>query len=366
MGSRTPLYAGYELLGAKIVPFGGWDMPLHYGSQLEEHHAVRRDAGMFDVSHMQVVDIGGPAAEALLRTVLANDVARLAVGGALYSCMCNERGGVIDDVIAYRTPDGYRVVVNAATAEKDLAWLQSQAEGRDVSVAERADLAMLAVQGPQARTKAAAALGQAAAEVIGALSPFEARTSGPLFIARTGYTGEDGVEIMLPADDAPRIWEALLAAGVQPAGLGARDTLRLEAGLSLYGNEMDEDITPLQAGLAWTVAWEPADREFVGRAALAAQRGTLTTRSAGLVLTGRGVMRSGQPVRVLGSQDLGVITSGTFSPTLGASIALARIPDVPAATADVEIRGRWVPADMVRPPFVRHGQRRYTTEGAGS
>ena len=364
MGQRTPLYEAHLAAGGTMVDFAGWDMPVHYGSQVAEHHAVRSDAGMFDVSHMRIVDVSGPMAEALLRYVLANDVARLGPGRALYSCMCNEGGGVVDDVIAYRADDGFRVVVNAGTSEKDLAWLRSHAEGRDVTVAERADLAMIAVQGPQARTRASAALGRAAAEVIAELRPFEARTSGPLFIARTGYTGEDGLEIVMPADDAAGVWDALLAAGVVPAGLGARDTLRLEAGLCLYGNEMDEDVSPLEAGLGWTVAWQPDDRDFVGRAALARQRDGLETRFVGLVLTGRGVMRSGQVVRV--AEGEGLVTSGTYSPTLGASIGLARIPLGDATTAEVEIRGRAVPASIVRPPFVRHGQRRVSTEGAGS
>jgi aminomethyltransferase len=364
MGQRTPLYEAHLAAGGRLVDFAGWDLPVHYGSQVAEHQAVRTDAGMFDVSHMRIVDVAGQQAEPLLRRVLANDVARLAPGKALYSCMCNRDGGVVDDVIAYRTDDGFRVVVNAATAEKDLAWLRTHAEGRDAAVVERADLAMIAVQGPQARNRAGAALGAAAAEVIDALPPFAARISGEHFIARTGYTGEDGLEIMVAADAAVAVWNDLLAAGVVPAGLGARDTLRLEAGLCLYGNEMAEDVSPLAAGLGWTIAWEPADRDFVGRAALLAQRDRLGTRFVGLVLAGRGVMRSGQAVRV--AEGEGVITSGTYSPTLGASIALARIPIGDSTVAEVDIRGRAVPADIVRPPFVRHGQRRVSTEGAGS
>jgi aminomethyltransferase len=364
MGQRTPLYEAHLAAGGTMVDFAGWDLPVHYGSQVAEHRAVRSDAGMFDVSHMRIVDVTGPMAEALLRRVLANDVARLLPGKALYSCMCNEDGGVVDDVIAYRTDDGFRVVVNAATAEKDLAWVRSHAVGQETTVVERPDLAMIAVQGPQARTRAAAALGRPAAEVIAALPPFAAGTAGPLFIARTGYTGEEGLEIMLPAGDAVAAWDDLLAAGIVPAGLGARDTLRLEAGLCLYGNDMTEDVSPLEAGLGWTIAWEPEDREFVGRAALTEQRDSLATRFVGLVLSGRGVMRSGQ--RVHTAEGDGVVTSGTFSPTLGASIGLARIPLGSATEASVDIRGRAVPASIVRPPFVRHGQRRISTEGAGS
>ena len=364
MGQRTPLYEAHLAAGGRMVDFAGWYLPVHYGSQVAEHQAVRSDAGMFDVSHMRIVDVSGPEAEQFLRRVLANDVARLVPGKALYSCMCNQEGGVVDDVIAYRTDDGFRVVVNAATAEKDLAWLRAHAEGRDADVVERADLAMIAVQGPRARERTAAALGPAAAEVIDELPPFGAGTSGGYFIARTGYTGEDGLELVVPADAVVALWDGLLAAGVVPAGLGARDTLRLEAGLCLYGNEMAEDVSPLAAGLGWTVAWQPADRDFVGRAALMEQRDRLATRFVGLVLVGRGVMRSGQVVRV--PEGEGVVTSGTYSPTLGASIALARIPIGDATTAEVEIRGRAVPADIVRPPFVRHGRRRVSTEGAGS
>ncbi len=355
MGRRTPLYEAHLAAGATMVDFAGWDMPVHYGSQVAEHHAVRTDAGMFDVSHMRAVDIAGPGAEPLLRSLLANDVARLAPGKALYSVMCNETGGVLDDVIAYRTADGFRVVVNSATTAKDLDWIRAHAPD-DATITPRDDLAILAVQGPSARAKAAAALG-----IDTDLKPFTSRQDGEAFAARTGYTGEDGVELILPADQATNAWQALLSAGVQPAGLGARDTLRLEAGMPLYGNEMDESITPLECGLAWTVALDPPDRDFIGRSALERQRPN--TRFVGLILTGRGVMRSHQ--KVLTPAGDGLITSGTFSPTLGKSIALARIPDTDATTVDVEIRNRPVPADIVRPPFVRNGEPRYTyPEGA--
>ncbi len=359
MGHRTPLYEAHLAAGATMVDFAGWDMPVHYGSQVAEHNAVRSGAGMFDVSHMRVVEIEGPDAEALLRRVLANDVARLGPGRALYSCMCNEHGGVVDDVIVYRT-DGYRLVVNCATSETDLAWLVSQASG-DVTITPRPDLAMIAVQGPDARARASAALPEHA-DVLGNLARFEGRPSGAWFIGRTGYTGEDGVEVMLPAQDAPAAWDALLASGVTPAGLGARDTLRLEAGLNLYGNEMDTETTPLECGLAWTVAFDPPDRDFIGRAALAQQRPD--TRFVGLILNGRGVMRSGQRVRTAAGG--GAVTSGSYSPTLAASIAMARIPVGEQAAAEVELRGRWVPADIVALPFVRNGQRNTIKEGARS
>jgi len=351
MGRRTPLYEAHLAAGATMVDFAGWDMPLHYGSQVAEHHAVRSDAGIFDVSHMRAVDLSPfePATD-LLRRLLANDVGRLMVGKALYSVMCNRAGGVIDDVIAYRTSDGYRVVLNSATAESDLDWIRSHAAA-EVSIIKRDDLAILAVQGPQARARAAAA-GFDSAD----LNPFSCVECGGNFIARTGYTGEDGLELMVDAARAEEVWRALLAAGVRPAGLGARDTLRLEAGMNLYGHDMDATVTPLEAGLAWTVALEPADRDFIGRAALEAQRPS--TSFVGLILTGRGVIRDGQAVRV--PQGEGVVTSGSFSPTLGRSIALARVPATDAADAQVQIRGAWVPAQIVRPPFGRHGKAVYT------
>jgi aminomethyltransferase len=345
MGNRTPLYEAHVAAGAVMVDFSGWDMPVHYGSQVAEHQAVRSGAGMFDVSHMRAVDISGPGAAALLRRVLANDVAKLRTGRALYSCMCNEHGGVVDDVIAYRTAeDAYRVVLNCATADKDLAWLSKHADGQ-VEIDPRADLAILAVQGPGARAAVGEALGLPSAD----LPRFGSRTADGVFIGRTGYTGEDGVELLLSGDRVEQAWEALRAAGVTPAGLGARDTLRLEAGLNLYGNEMDEDVTPLECGLAWTVDLRDPERAFIGRGALEAQQ--VGTRFVGLVLAARGVMRSHQRVRT--PEGEGVVTSGTFSPTLGRSIAMARIPAGPGATAEVEVRGRWLTADIMDLPFVR-------------
>lgn len=355
MGQKTPLHAEHAHLGARSVDFGGWDMPVHYGSQIDEHHAVRNDAGLFDVSHMTVVDLRGAGARDCLRRLLANDVGRLpAPGKALYSCMLAESGGVIDDLIVYLRGDGdYRLVVNAATRDKDLAWMRRQADGFDVELRERADLAMLALQGPQARAKAAAVIdgGQAAL----ALAQFHFAELGELFVARTGYTGEDGFEIILPGARAVECWRRLLDAGFAPCGLGARDTLRLEAGLNLYGQDMDEDTSPLESGLAWTVAWEPAGRDFIGRAALeAARKAGVTRKQLGLVLGERGVLRVHQRVRANGGE--GEITSGSFSPTLGRSIALARVPREAAGECEIEIRGRWLGARMVKPPFVRNGK----------
>lgn len=357
MGSRTPLYDTHLAAGARTVDFGGWDMPLHYGSQIEEHHAVRRDAGMFDVSHMLAVDLQGAGVRDYLRRVLANDVARLQTPGkALYSCMLNESGGVLDDLIAYYLSDAwYRVVLNAGTRAKDLAWLERHAAGFEVEIRPRTDLAIIAVQGPNARAKAAAVLGAPGTRAL-ELDPFVGREFDDLFISRTGYTGEDGWEIMLPAAQAPGLWQALAAAGVTPCGLGARDTLRLEAGFSLYGSDMDEQVTPLEAGLGWTVAFEPAERAFIGREALEAQRRAgVTRKTVGLLLDGRGVLRSHQPVMVSGT-PVGEVTSGTFSPTLQRSIGLARVAiDVPERV-EVDLRGRPVAARIVKYPFVRHGQ----------
>ena len=352
----TPLDAVHRALNARMTDFAGWDMPLHYGSQIEEHHRVRRDAGMFDVSHMLAVDVGGADARAFLRLLLANDVAKLArPGAALYSCMLREDGGVLDDLIVYYLGgEDFRVVVNAATAERDLAWIESQraAYGRGVRLAPRRDLAILAVQGPRAREKVWAAHPGLHAPTA-ALTPFHAAAAGGMLVARTGYTGEDGFELMLPGARAAACWQALAAQGVAPAGLGARDTLRLEAGLCLYGKDLDETVTPLEAGLAWTVA--PAEgRDFIGARALAAR--TPSRQLLGLVLLERGVMRDHQRVRC--ASGTGEITSGGYSPTLERSIALARLPGAVAAgeTVEVEVRDNWLRARAVKPPFVRHGK----------
>lgn len=357
MGQRTPLYELHLALGAKMVDFGGWDMPLHYGSQVEEHHQVRRECGVFDVSHMTVVDVSGSQAQDYLRQLLANDVERLqAPGKALYSAMLNERGGVVDDLIVYRTETGYRLVVNAATRAKDLAWMRARAEGFAVELQERAELAMLAIQGPQARARVAELMSAARAALIHELKPFEGAFEGDWFIARTGYTGEDGLEIMLPAAQAAEFFNDLVGAGIAPIGLGARDTLRLEAGMNLYGQDMDEDVSPLSANMAWTIAWEPVERDFVGRQALEALRAVGDQpKLVGLVLEERGVLRAHQVVRVEGIGE-GEITSGSFSPTLGKSIALARVPAATGDRAQVEIRGKWYPVRVVKPSFVRHGK----------
>ncbi|OCT26257.1 glycine cleavage system aminomethyltransferase GcvT [Pseudomonas putida] len=357
MGQRTPLYDLHLALGAKTVDFGGWDMPLHYGSQVEEHHQVRRDCGVFDVSHMTVIDIDGADATPWLRRLLANDVVRLdSTGKALYSPLLNEQGGVIDDLIAYRTEDGYRLVANAATRDKVLAWLKAQSEGFTVGIEARPDLAILAIQGPHAREKVAALLSAARAALIRELRPFEGVAEGDWFVARTGYTGEDGLEIILPGDQAASFFYDLVGAGIAPSGLGARDTLRLEAGMNLYGQDIDEAHTPLTSNLGWSVAWEPAERDFIGRSGLLAEieRG-VQDKLVGLVLEERGVLRAHQTVRVAGIGE-GEITSGSFSPTLSKSIALARVPIATGDRAEVEIRGKWYPVRVVKPTFVRHGK----------
>ncbi|VCU70202.1 Aminomethyltransferase [Pigmentiphaga humi] len=353
---QTPLHAEHLALGARMIDFGGWSMPVSYGSQIEEHHAVRRGAGMFDVSHMLSIDVAGPQARDYLRYVLANDVARLAEPGkALYSCMLNPQGGVVDDLLVYLlTPEHYRLVVNAGCADKDLAWLArvAQAGAHDVAIEPRRDLAMIAVQGPAARQR----LGQARSRLgalVQALPPFAAEAHGGWLVARTGYTGEDGVEIILPAAEAPALWRDLLAADVAPCGLGARDTLRMEAGLNLYGQDMDELTQPAEAGLAWTVADIDPQRDFVGRAALSLG---LKWQLLGLKLLDRGVMRAHMPVHT--EYGPGMVTSGTMSPTVGTSIAFARVPEGASAgdAAEVEIRGRRLPARLCTLPFVRRGR----------
>ena len=379
MGRQTPLYDLHRELGARIVDFGGWDMPLQYGSQIGEHHAVRRGSGVFDVSHMCAVDLRGERARELLRKLLANDVDRLKrPGKALYSCMLNETGGVLDDLIVYFVNDyAYRVVVNAGTRDRDLAWIREHARALEVEVRERTDLAILAIQGPEARAKTARLMTETAGRDALALEPFFGRELDGWFVARTGYTGEDGFEVMLPAGDAARVWRALNAAGVASCGLGARDTLRLEGGMNLYGNDMNESTHPFESGLGWTVALQPPDRAFVGRAALeavlAAQAAgkTVPRQLVGLILEDRGVLRSHQRVLVpargsghaaaaadanAASAADGEITSGTFSPTLERSIALARIPATDAARVQVDIRGKLLNARIVKPPFVRFGK----------
>ncbi|CAN5640441.1 glycine cleavage system aminomethyltransferase GcvT [soil metagenome] len=371
MPRKTSLNDAHRRAGARMVDFGGWEMPLNYGSQIEEHHQVRRDAGMFDVSHMTVVDLRGGQVRPFLRKLVANSVDKLkATGKALYTCMLNEQGGVVDDLIVYRmageegADDWFRIVVNAATRDKDMAWIGAQAQPFAVEVTERPELAMIAVQGPNARAKALEVVAEGDRPRIGKLGKFAAADASmadgtPLFVARTGYTGEDGFEIMAPEAGAEALWDALLAAGVKPAGLGARDTLRLEAGLALYGQDMDETVSPYEAALGWTVALDAnADtepRDFIGRTALEAQQAAGVPRQmVGLVMDDKGVLRHGQVV--LTGNGSGEILSCTFSPTLGQAIAFARIPAGAAGDVRVDIRGREVPVRVVKFPFVCDGR----------
>jgi len=362
MSNRTPLYDAHVALGARMVDFAGWEMPIQYKSLIEEHHVVRNSAGMFDVSHMCVVDLKGSRTREFLRFLLANDVARLdkKPGKALYTCMLNEHGCVIDDLIVYHMDDvWYRLVVNAGTRDKDLAWLSRQAPSFDVEVTERDELAMIAVQGPQARAKVHAVLGHRADEAHDIERFSACAGNNELFIARTGYTGEDGYEIVLPAEEVEELWNNLLAVDVAPCGLGARDTLRLEAGMNLYGQDMDEHTTPLEAGLAWTVAFEPTDRQFIGRPVLDGQRANGVPRQLiALVLEEKGVLRAHQKVRAEGVGE-GEITSGTFSPTLGVGIAFARLPAGKVSECEVEMRGKWLKAKVIKAPFVKNGKANY-------
>jgi aminomethyltransferase len=358
MSNKTVLYDKHIEYGGKIVDFAGWMMPVNYGSQVDEHHLVRTDAGMFDVSHMTIVDIYGERATEFLQYLLANDVAKLKTSGkALYSCMLNENGGVIDDLIVYyMRDDWYRMVVNAGTHDKDLAWLLLQSKTFGVELVERSETAMIAVQGPRAREKAMQALPVDLVEATADLERFFGCDCGEWFVGRTGYTGEDGFEIMLPESEAAALWDGLAAAGIKPCGLGARDTLRLEAGMNLYGSDMTEETTPLVSGLGWTIAWQPESRDFIGRKALQAQRDAgVPQKLVGLVLEDRGVLRGHQKVIVENIGE-GEITSGTFSPTLKKSIALARVPKATGDTCQVEIRGKLLEARVVKPVFVRDGQ----------
>ena len=371
MTQKTILNDTHRALGAKMVDFGGWDMPIHYGSQIDEHHVVRQDAGMFDVSHMTVVDLTGARVREFLRRLVANSIDKLTkTGKALYTAMLNPQGGVIDDLIIYYMDESwFRLVVNASTRDKDLAWITQQAAAFDVEVRERPEFGMVAVQGPTARDKVVGLLREDDRAKVAKLGRFAAREATTddgikVFIARTGYTGEDGFEVVVPEAQTGAFWNALLAAGVKPAGLGARDTLRLEAGMNLYGQDMDEDVSPLEAALAWTVAFDSGEsgqpRDFIGRGALEAQRDAGVPRQMiGLVMDDKGVLRHGQ--RVLTAHGEGEILSGTFSPTLGKAIAFARVPAGDIAlgmdgNVRVDIRGREVPVRVVRFPFVREGK----------
>ena len=357
MGKKTPLYQSHLDAAAKMVDFAGWEMPIHYGSQIDEHNIVRSDAGMFDVSHMTVVDVTGDDARAYLQNLLSNDVAKLKTQGkALYSCMLNDTGGVVDDLIVYYLSDSfYRVIINSATRDKDIAWLNKQtANFNNLSLAERDDVAMIAVQGPNAREKALTLFTQDQRSSLDSLSRFMAAEVGDYFVGRTGYTGEDGFEILIPVNEAASWWQRLLDVGVKPCGLGARDTLRLEAGMSLYGTDMDETTSPLISGLGWTLAMSD-ERDFSGKQALQSEQETgVKQQLVGLVLKDRGVLRN--HLKVITANGDGEITSGSYSPTLGKSIALARIPSGVSGAVEIEIRNKLLKADIVKIPFVKQGK----------
>jgi len=351
---QTQLYQQHQDLGAKIVDFGGWALPVNYGSQVEEHHAVRNDCGMFDVSHMTVSDVEGPDTIPFLSKLLANDInkATSTPGKAIYSCMLNEEGGVIDDLIVYFLNEHHcRLVTNAATNEKDMAWLEKQAASFDVKVIEKPELALLAVQGPNAIQKVRSVVDSDFAKKIEELKRFQGTFHNDHFIGRTGYTGEDGVELIADSDYINSTWQALLEEGVQPAGLGARDTLRLEAGMALYGNDLDEEHTPLDSGLKWTVSLN-TDRDFIGKSNL---KEPANFAMIGLILEDRGVLRSHQEVHSENGK-IGEITSGTFSPTLEKSIALARVSNASKPQIDdvvkIAVRKKMLNARVVKYPFV--------------
>ena len=381
---RTPFYQSHLDANGKLVDFSGWELPINYGSQIEEHEAVRTDAGMFDVSHMVVTDAAGAEAKAWLQKLLANDVAKLkTVGKAIYSGMLNAQGGIIDDLIVYRMNEAetkYRIVSNAATRDKDLAQFEKVAADFDVQLTERPELAMLAVQGPNAIKKLKAAK-PAWAATLDELKPFvgaeledieEGDHKEDWFVAKTGYTGEDGVEMILHGDDAAEFYALLLAQGIKPAGLGARDTLRMEAGMNLYGHDMDETISPYECGMAWTLALKD-ERDFIGREALVEKRNQAKAdgtamKQVGLLLESRGVLREGMEVVISDSEGAdsglrGIITSGTFSPTLKQSIAIARIPASVADDAVVQVdlrgKGKFVDLRVIKLPFVRNGQKQF-------
>ena len=347
--NRTTLNQVHVNLGGKLVDFSGWSLPIHYGSQIKEHHAVRQGAGIFDVSHMTIIECKGSMAKDFLRRVLANDVGSLAMNQALYSVLLNERGGVVDDLIVYRLSDCFRLVTNAATRDKVVSWLDLQ--NLEQIQIEEIDLSMIAIQGPDAQ------------KMIGhwnkshdfdSLKPFSCVPIDEVLIARTGYTGEDGFELMVPNSQVIDLWNFFAGEGAEPVGLGARDTLRLEAGLNLYGQDMDEEVDPFVSNLGWTIKWEPEDRDFIGRDALQLRKKELSEKLVGLVLTGKGVLRHGQ--RVLTDYGEGLITSGSFSPSMDCSIALARVPKLAQDKCRVEIRDKLANAEIVKPPFVRHGK----------
>ena len=352
---KTALYQAHIVANDKMVDFGGWNMPINYGSQVQEHIAVRTDKGMFDVSHMTIVDLTGADSESFLLRVLANDVSKLANSKALYSTMLNDNGGIIDDLIVYkRTDNSYRIVVNAATREKDLAWFEKQAFNFAVQITERQKLAMLAVQGPNAINTCLKVLPKDISQHLATLAKFSCIDADDYFIGRTGYTGEDGVEILVAEHDVIDLWNSLLQAGVTPCGLGARDTLRLEAGMHLYGQDMNDEVIPLECGLGWSV--RKTDTNFIGSNALQQQRlAGITKKMTGVVLTERGILRHGQ--ELIDENGLtGIITSGSFSPSAEVAIGMAIVDKNFGGNVKVKIRKKELLVKCIKLPFVRNGK----------
>lgn len=359
---RTPLYEEHASLGAKIVPFAGWEMPVQYPTGITaEHKAVREAAGLFDVSHMGEFVIRGPQALDLIQRVTVNDASRMEVGQAQYSAMCHPHGGVVDDLIVYRFADHWMLVVNASNLDKDLAWIRSHAGDLDVQVEDRSDaMALLALQGPAAR-EILRSLASIDVDDVRYYHFMEGKVNGaPAIIAGTGYTGEDGFELGVAAEDAAGVWRALLDAGKDagliPAGLGSRDSLRLEVGYALYGNDLDDEHTPLESGLGWITKLDKGD--FIGRDVLVRQKEAgVPRRLVGMRITGKGFPRHGYAVLSAG-EPVGVVTSGTVSPSLGYGVAMGYVPpelSKPDTTVQIDVRGKPVDAVVQRPPFYTKG-----------
>jgi glycine cleavage system T protein (aminomethyltransferase) len=360
---RTPLYERHVTLGGKIVPFAGFEMPVQYPTGIRaEHQAVREAVGLFDVSHMGEFRVSGPDALALVQGIAVNDASTLAVGQVQYSAMCAEDGGIVDDLTVLRFADHFILVVNASRRPQDWAFVSRHAEGLDVILEDRSDeLGLLALQGPKAPEVLARVMPDLDLDALGYYHHGSANAvSSTLIVARMGYTGEDGFEIYVPADRVVELWDALLEAGqpegILPAGLGARDSLRLEVGFALYGNDLDEHHTPLESRLAWVTKLDRAD--FSGRAALAKQKEEgVTQRLVGLRLIDKGFPRAGYPI-VHDGETVGTLTSGTVSPTLGYGIAMGRVPVGIAALGTelfIDIRGKQISAVIARPPFYTEG-----------
>lgn len=359
---RTPLYAEHVALGGKIVPFAGWEMPVQYPAGItSEHRAVREAAGLFDVSHMGEFVVRGPQAADLVQRVTVNDSSRMEVGQAQYSAMCLEHGGIVDDLIVYRFPDHWMLVVNASNLDKDLAWIRGHVDGLDVEVEDRSDrLALIALQGPASR-EILRPLASPDVDEVRYYRFKEGTVNGAAaIVAGTGYTGEDGFELCVAAEDAVGVWRALLEAGqgsgLVPAGLGSRDSLRLEVGYALYGNDLDEDHTPLESGLGWITKLDKGD--FIGRDALVRQKEAgVPRRLVGLKVVGKGFPRHGYPILTDG-RAVGVVTSGTVSPSLGWGVAMGYVPPElakPDTALQIDVRGKAVDALVQRPPFYTRG-----------